>query len=126
MTPQIFTDNTGGKEARQSCTDTNSGESTRARLGNKERKVDLVSQCLQPLKNAFEAIQAGLTHPIQRVGSPDLAEVGRSTAARGVEDVCLAVHILHHEELPLESNLAVFTEQDIQTQHFRSFHSGVH
>lgn len=59
---------------------------------------------LEPLENLFETIQARLTHPIQRVGPLDLAEVGRSVAARGVEDICLAVHILDHEVLPLESN----------------------
>lgn len=59
---------------------------------------------LEPLENLFETIQARLTHPIQRVGPLDLAEVGRSVATRGVEDIRLAVHILDHEVLPLESN----------------------
>lgn len=59
---------------------------------------------LEPLENLSEAVQARLAHPIQRVGPLDLTEVGRSIAACGVEDVCLAVHILDHEVLPLESN----------------------
>lgn len=63
---------------------------------------NLVSLRLEPLKNLFEAVQARLTHPIQRVGPLDLAKVGRAVAARGIEDICLAVHILHHEVLPLE------------------------
>ena len=57
---------------------------------------------LEPLENLFEAAQARLTHPIQRIGSLDLAEVGRPIAARGIQDICLAVHILDHEVLPLE------------------------
>ena len=57
---------------------------------------------LEPLQNVLEAVEARLTHPVQRVGSLHLAEVGRSIAARGVEDVCFAVHVLDHEVLPLE------------------------
>lgn len=59
---------------------------------------------LEPLKNLFEAVQARLTHPIKRVGALDLAEVGRSIAACGVEDICFAVHILDHEVLTLKGN----------------------
>lgn len=70
----------------------------------KENNSHLVSLRLEPLENLFEAIQARLTHPIQRVGSLDLPEVGRSIAARGTEDICLAVHILDHEVLPLEGS----------------------
>lgn len=70
----------------------------------KENNSDLVSLRLEPLENLFEAIQARLTHPIQRVGSLDLAEVGRPIAACGIQDICLAVHILDHEVLPLESS----------------------
>lgn len=62
---------------------------------------------LEPLEDLFEAVQARLAHPKQRVGPLDLAEVGRSVAARGVQDVCLAVDILHHEVLPLQSNTTV-------------------
>ncbi len=54
---------------------------------------------LEPLKNLFEAVQARLTHPIQRVGAFNLAEVWRSKAASCVQDICLAVHILDHEVL---------------------------
>lgn len=74
----------------------------------KEHDSDLMSLCLEPLENLFEAVQARLTHPVQRVGSLDLAEVGRTVAARGIKDVCLAVHILDHEVLPLESSAAEF------------------
>lgn len=69
------------------------------------KENNLVSLRLKPLENLFEAVQARLAHPIQRVGPLDLAEVGRSIAARGIEDICLAVHILDHEVLPLESNV---------------------
>ena len=58
---------------------------------------------LEPLEDLLEAVQARLTHPVQRVGSLDLAEVGRPIAARGVQDICLGVHVLDHEVLPLES-----------------------
>lgn len=58
---------------------------------------------LELLENLFETVQAGLTHPIQRVGALDLAEVGRTVAAGGVEDVCLTEHILDHEVHPLDS-----------------------
>lgn len=66
-----------------------------------------MSLCLEHLENLFKAIQAGLTHPIQRVGSHNLAEVGRSIAAGGIQDICLAVHILDHEVLSLESNAKI-------------------
>lgn len=79
----------------------------------KEHDSDLVSLRLKSLENLFEAVQARLTHPIQRVGSLDLAEVGSPIAARGIKDICLAVHILDHEVLPLESNATEFIwEQD--------------
>lgn len=70
-----------------------------------------MSLCLEPLENVLEAVQARLTHTVQRVGSLDLAEVGRSIAARGIEDICLAVHILDHEVLPLETNVNLISEQ---------------
>lgn len=70
----------------------------------KENNRDLVSLRLEPLEDLFKTVQARLTHPVQRVGPLDLAEVGCSVAPRGVEDIGLAVHILHHEVLPLESS----------------------
>lgn len=81
----------------------------------KEKNSDLVSLRLQSLENLFEAVHAGLTHPVQRVGSLDLAEVGRSVAARGIEDICLAEHILDHEILPLESNAFFILAHDSYT-----------
>lgn len=71
----------------------------------KECVTDLVSLRLEPLENLFETIQARLTHSIQRIGPLDLAEVGRSAAPGGVENISLAVHILDHEVLPLESEV---------------------
>ena len=68
------------------------------------KENNLLSLCLESLEDLFEAIQAGLTHPIQRVRSLHLAEVGHSIAAFGVEDICLTVHILNHEVLPLETH----------------------
>lgn len=73
-----------------------------------EHDGDLVSLCLEPLEDLFEAVQAWLTHPIQWVGSLDLAEVWRTVAACGIKNVCFAVHILDHEVLPLESNADEF------------------
>ena len=61
----------------------------------------LVALCVQPLEDLFEAVRAGLAHPVEGVGSFHPAEVGGPVAARGVEDVRLAGHILHHEVLPL-------------------------
>lgn len=52
---------------------------------------------LQSLEDLFEAIQAGLTHAVQREAAFALAEVGRSVRAAGAEDVCFAEHVLHHE-----------------------------
>lgn len=75
------------------------------RVWIKEHSNYLMPLCLKPLENLFETIQAWLTHSIQRVGPLDLAEVGRSKAPNGIEDICLAVHILDHEVLPLESNV---------------------
>lgn len=62
----------------------------------------LVSLRLEPLEDLFETVQAGLTHSIQRIAPLDLAEVGRSAAPGGVENIGLAVDVLDHEELPLE------------------------
>lgn len=64
--------------------------------------TDLVSLSLEALENLFEAIQARLPHSVQRIGTLDLTEVGRSAAPGGVENVGFAVHILDHEVLPLE------------------------
>lgn len=64
--------------------------------------TDLMSLSLEPLEDLFEAIQARLPHSIQRIGTLDLTEVGRSTAPTGVENVGFAVYILDHEVLPLE------------------------
>lgn len=65
--------------------------------------TDLMSLSLEPLENLFEAIQARLPHSIQRIGTLDLAKVGRSAAPGGVENIGFAVHILDHEVLPLEN-----------------------
>ena len=62
----------------------------------------LVALCLEPLEDLLEAPQAGLPHAVQGVGPFGLAEVGRPVAARGVQDVRLVVHVLDHEELPLQ------------------------
>lgn len=69
----------------------------------KEYVIYLVSPRLEPLENLFETVQARLTHSIERMRPLGLAEVGRSAAPGGVENVSLAVHILDHEVLPLES-----------------------
>ena len=61
----------------------------------------LMALGVQPLEDLFEAVQAGLAHPVEGVGSFHPAEVGGPVAGRGVEDVRLAGHILHHEVLPL-------------------------
>lgn len=75
------------------------------RRGWTSRVANLVSLCLEPLEDLFEAVQAGLAHPVQGIRALGLAEVGRSAAAGGVEHVCFAVHILDHEVLPLESEV---------------------
>lgn len=71
----------------------------------KECVADLVSLRLEPLEDLFEAVQARLTHSVQRIGPLDLTEVGRSAAPGGVKNVGLAVYILDHEVLPLESEV---------------------
>lgn len=92
----------------------------------KENKIDLMSLRLEPLENLFEAVQTRLTHPIQRVGSLDLTEVGRPVAARGIQDICLAVHILDHEVLPLEKQYKFHLNSSWSMtllQHFPSLHT---
>lgn len=61
-----------------------------------------MSLSLQLLEEQPEAVEAGLTHPEQRVGAAHLAEVWSAVAAAGVEDVGLAEHILDHEVLALQ------------------------
>lgn len=56
---------------------------------------------LQLLEEQLEAVEAGLSHPEQRVGATHLTEVRRPVAAAGGEDVDLAEHILDHEVLTL-------------------------
>lgn len=73
--------------------------------GEGERMCHLVSLGLEPLENLSETIQAWLTHSIQRIGPLHLAEVGRPAAPGCVENIGLAVHILDHEVLPLESEV---------------------
>lgn len=61
-----------------------------------------MSLSLQLLQEQPEAVEAGLTHPEQRIGAAHLAEVWSPVAAAGVEDVGLAEHILDHEVLALQ------------------------
>lgn len=57
---------------------------------------------LKPLEDLFEAMEAGLPHPKDWVGALELAKVGRSMARRSVQNICLAVNILYHEEGTLQ------------------------
>lgn len=70
---------------------------------NIKKGTDLMTLCLESLEDLFEAIQAWLTHAIKGVRSLHLAEVGRPITPCGVKDVRLAVHILDHEILPLQT-----------------------
>lgn len=82
----------------------------------KECVTGLVSLRLEPLENLLETVQAWLAHSIQRIGPLHLAKVGRSVAPGGVENVSLAVHVLDHEVLPLESEVQreAFTKTGIK------------
>lgn len=66
-----------------------------------------MSLSLQLLEEQPEAVEAGLTHPEQRIGAAHLAEVWSPVAAAGVEDVGLAEHILDHEVLALQRETGV-------------------
>lgn len=79
-----------------------SSDASAKRRGWKSCVADLVSLCLEPLEDLFEAVQTGLAHSVQGIRPLGLPEVGRSAAAGGVEHVCFAVHILDHEVLTLE------------------------
>ena len=70
-------------------------------IDNRKNVCHLMALCMKPLEDLFEAVQAGLAQPVEGVGSFHPAEVGGPVAARGVEYVRLAGHILHHEVLPL-------------------------